>query len=182
MTTSEEADWPINLFRRTSQEWQRLQAFSADKKPITIRATPREGSIVVKQVRLRFTTSASEKKSVLVRRNKRILVSSQDKPLVFVLEFMNEQDCIDFSDRFVMLNPRPVPGPPASLDRSTELLHSSAGSRKEVLCYIARLLNDKDFQEYVDALDACLHSNDDYAQMVRALVSKPPPPSLPPTT
>jgi hypothetical protein len=167
-----EPDWPVALFRKTTNEWQNLQAYDGHGNVIPIRATPRAGSIVVKQLRLRFTLNATEKKSVVVRRNRSILVGSEDKPLVFVFQFVHDEACLEFSDYFVTLNPPTPAKPPPVVDRQTQLNHSSTGAKKEVLFYIARLLNDPGFQEYTDALETCLNENDDYAKMVQAIALK----------
>jgi hypothetical protein len=91
-----------------------------------------------------------------------------------VLKFRSEQDCLEFADRFTALNPPKVlstEGDAAAESGGGNLTRhvDSNDQSQEVLFYIARLLHDQDFVDYVNSLESCLASSADGAKILEVL-------------
>jgi hypothetical protein len=179
-----EKQWPVHLFRKTTKGWEKMQPKNSRNQLVVVKATPREGCIVLLRLRIRVSLTPrksgqeeDESRSVVVRRRASIFISSNQGLKALVLKFRSEQDCLEFADRFTALNP------PKALLVSKEVDDTVAESggqnltrhidshdqSQEVLFYIARLLHDQDFVDYVNNLESCLASSTDGAKILDVL-------------
>jgi hypothetical protein len=149
---------------------------------VVIVCKPREGCIVFLRLRIRVSlTSRSkgsqeedESRSVVIRRRSNIFISSNQGLKALVLKFRSEQDCLEFADRFTALNPSQILS-----TEENQAVESGGGNltrhvdsddqSQEVLFYIARLLHDQDFVDYVNNLESCLASSADGAKILEVL-------------
>jgi hypothetical protein len=178
-----EKEWPVHLFRKTAKGWEKMQPKNKHNQLIVVNAKPREGCIVFLRLRIRVSLTSSRKgsqeeedesRSVVVRRRSNIFISSNQGLKALVLKFRSEQECLEFADRFMTLNP------PKLLSKEGDTaVESGAGNlarhvdsndqSQEVLFYIARLLHDQDFVDYVNNLESCLSSTADGAKILEVL-------------
>lgn len=189
-----EKEWPVHFFRKTSRGWEQMQPRNGDGQLVAVKATPLAGCIVLRKLRVRVsltTTTAStttpqdksseaavqETKSVMVRRRSSILITSNQGLKAILLKFRTEKDCLDFSDQFIALNPLDLCIGQANDDTgggggTGNLSQVNAGQQsQEVLFYIARLLHDPDFVNYVDSLESSLESSQDGAKILDVLTN-----------
>lgn len=136
--------------------------------------------------------AADNSYGLVTRRRDRILISSQQRLKSLVLQFKDLQTCLEFSDFLVDLNP--------SLERSllsgekmydvdtirtmkmrhrSRDSHSGAGSHtashienQNAISYVGRLLQDDDFANMCDNLEACIAASEDGAQLFAALTHR----------
>jgi hypothetical protein len=174
-----EKEWPVHLSRKTAKGWEQMHPKNSRNQLVVVKATPREGCIVFLRLRIRVSLNSrkgsqeeDESQSVVIRRRSSIFISSGLKALV--LKFRSEQDCLEFADRFTALNPPKVlstEGDRALESRGRNLARHVASNdqSQEVLFYIARLLHDQDFVDYVNNLESCLASSADGAKILEVL-------------
>jgi hypothetical protein len=177
-----EKEWPVHLFRKTAKGWEKMQPKNKHNQLIVVNAKPREGCIVFLRLRIRVSLTSSRKgsqeedesRSVVVRRRSNIFISSNQGLKALVLKFRSEQDCLEFADRFMVLNPPKLiskEGDTAAEIGGGNLTRhvDSNDQSQEVLFYIARLLHDQDFVDYVNNLESCLASSADGAKILEVL-------------
>jgi hypothetical protein len=177
-----EKEWPVHLFRKTAKGWEKMQPKNNNNQLVVVNAKPREGCIVFLRLRIRVSLTSrnkgsqeeDESRSVVIRRRSNIFISSNQGLKALVLKFRSEQDCLEFADRFTALNPSQLlstegdtaaEGGGENLSRHVD----SNDQSQEVLFYIARLLHDQDFVDYVNNLDSCLASSADGAKILEVL-------------
>jgi hypothetical protein len=177
-----EKEWPVHLFRKTAKGWEKMQPKNNHNQLIVVNARPREGCIVFLRLRIRVSLTSSRKgsqeedesRSVVIRRRSSIFISSNQGLKALVLKFRSEQDCLEFADRFTALNPPKLlstEGDTAAESDGENLTRhvDSNDQSQEVLFYIARLLHDQDFVDYVNNLESCLSSSVDGAKILEVL-------------
>jgi len=104
------------------------------------------------------------------------------------LVFRSEQECLDFSDRLLALNPPPkkksddgLVGSATSAAAGSDVAAAADHQHQReddnddgvVLSYVARLLNDPQFLGFVQGLESRLNSSEDGKLMLDALSSSP---------
>ena len=134
-TTGDMNGFAVRVYRKTEQHgWQAMQPKNAQGRLVQVRATPKEGCVVLHriQVRIRLTSSQSNnslKESdentryqsfgntntnskssgandvLVVRRRHYILISSRLRSRSLVFKFKDLKSCLQFSDQLVQLNP-----------------------------------------------------------------------------
>jgi hypothetical protein len=177
-----EKEWPVHLLRKTAKGWEKMQPKNNRNQLVVVKAKPREGCIVILRLRIRVSLTSrkgsqeeeDESRSVVIRRRSNIFISSNQGLKALVLKFRSEQDCLEFADRFTALNPPKVlstEGDAASESGGGNLTRhvDSNDQSQEVLFYIARLLHDQDFVDYVNSLESCLASSADGAKILEVL-------------
>jgi hypothetical protein len=196
---STEKEWPVELFRHTEGEgWQKQVPRGDDggssRSPV-ISVAPRKDCIVIPKLRQKFTlwvcpppstgaeSSASnineedlkKERSMVVRRGYSILLISRRRTRAMVLKFQSQEDCLEFSDRFIELNPK-VPLDTTTEDSSSSApISSPAGEiardqeQQEVVSNIARLLHDDDFLKFIHKLETYVANTTDGAKIFEAL-------------
>jgi hypothetical protein len=195
-TAVNEKEWPVHVYRKTEQAWQKMQPTNSHGRTVVIKATPRRSCIVLHRIQVRIRLSASsntnsnndstsqkepdESNTFVVRRRDCILISSSQRLRSLVLRFRDEKACLEFSDLLVTLNPPPERAILAGTnDETTEHAsnyydtreHGTIQDRQQVLSYVGRLLHDENFAELVDNLESCISSSEDGARMLFALVN-----------
>jgi hypothetical protein len=176
-----EKEWPVHLSRKTAKGWEQMHPKNKRNQLVVVKATPREGCIVFLRLRIRVSLTSrkgsqeeDESQSVVIRRRSSIFISSNQGLKALVLKFRSEQDCLEFADRFTALNPPKVLSTEGdrTLENGARNLTRHVDSNdqsQEVLFYIARLLHDQDFVDYVNNLESCLASSADGAKILEVL-------------
>jgi hypothetical protein len=172
-----EKEWPVALFRKTAKAGEKMQPKNNRNQLVVVKATPREGCIVFLRLRIRVSLTShkvsqneDESRSVVIRRRSSIFISSNQGLKALVLKFRSEQDCLEFADRFMALNPPKVLSTEGDTAGGNLTRHVDSNDQsQEVLFYIARLLHDQDFVDYVNNLESCLASSADGAKILEVL-------------
>jgi hypothetical protein len=170
-----EKEWPVQLYRYTESDgWQKQQVALSKR----LAAAPRKDCIVVPALRQKFSLCSTDEsnsfnnnKSCVIRRDKCILLVSRRRIRAMVLQFASLQECLEFSDRFVALNPPPPPPPPLNTADTTTVPQPAAGlaEQEEVVSHVARLLHDQDFLGFVNKLEDYLANSTDGAKILEGL-------------
>ena len=126
MTTSwtdKENTWPVLLYRRERDGWkkQELQSASSSSSSsssslskrnknrhqhsTTVMVAPRKECIVFPTLRQRFSLKSQTDQGTVMRRNNKILLTSKRRTRSLLLQFQSLEDCLAFSDKFIILNP-----------------------------------------------------------------------------
>ena len=170
-----ETEWPVSIFRKTTIGWERMVPKNKKGQIAIVKASARKDCIVVRRLRLRVSVISTksedqqQNRSVVVRRRDSILVSSSKSVRALVFKFATENDCKEFSDRFIAQNPHALLKNNVSDDGWAHVQDKQSQAR-DILSYIARLLQDPDFSHYIDGLENCLSSSEDGIKMLNALV------------
>jgi hypothetical protein len=172
----DERQWQVQVFRHTSSQGRvMMQAKNKNGTILPVYAQVCEGAIILPSVKIRLDISGGlnnkeENKSnhpaplVEVRRRRdTISVGGGGGMRRVHLKFRNEAECKEFSDLFVKLNPPMVWS--RKKDRSTQPDESG-----DALSYVVRLLNEPEFEGYVNNLERYLLSSEDGQQMLDAFV------------
>jgi len=172
---TQETEWPVSIFRKTTIGWERMMPKNKIGQIAIVKASPRKDCIVVRRLRLRVSVASANDKderksrSVVVRRRSSILVSSNKSVRALVFKFATEKDCMEFSDRFIAHNPHALLKTD-TLDDDWVHVQDKESQARDVLSYIARLLHDPDFANYIESLEKCLSSSEDGTRMLEGLV------------
>lgn len=173
-STTSENEWPVQLYRYTeSDDWQHQQVGGG-----RIAASPRKDCIVIPALRQKFSLLSSEggDKSCVIRRDHCILLVSRRRTRAMVLQFSSVQDCLDFSDRFVELNPSPAMLSPTITNvispEAAIQVAAQPAQQEEVVSYLARLLHDDSFLGLVHKLETYLGNTTDGAQILEGLATR----------
>ncbi len=193
MASREKEEWHVKIFRRTERGWEKQTSGDG-----IVTASPRKGCIEVRVLKLRIALShedddptSHENSSVgdrclLVRRGKAILIHSTRRLRSIVLMFQSETECLEFSDRLVMLNPSNIQScslmtqnliaTPHPVDHghaaATALEPTRAEYSQEAQSYLVRLLHDEGFLQLVQNIESNLTSSDDGVKMLNAFAQK----------
>jgi len=180
-STAEDMEWPVHVYRKTEQGWQKMQPKNASGQNVfVIKATPRRNSIVLHRIQVRVRLRSDNKRdgdsatrTSVVRRRDCLLITSSQRMRALALKFRTVKACLEFSDRLMALNPPPEK---AVLEKKTEAVkktrdHGTASDSRQLLSYVGRLLHDEDFADMVDNLEECISSSEDGARMLEALIN-----------
>lgn len=171
-TTKEEA-YPVRVFRKSSEGWQRMKGANSKGQYVRIVASPSKGSILLEQIKVRISLSyvseAGTRSCPVNRRRRMLLISVSEPSKILGLLFRAEKDCLAFTDRLMVLNPSLVASQPRSEDPSSPA--STADSSEIVNSYVARLLNEPEFIQFVNGLESTLAATEDGEKMLQALAS-----------
>ena len=105
---------------------------------------------------------------MVVRRNACILLLSRTRTKAMVLQFRSLQDCFDFSDRFIALNPLAENQDLPSVE-DTALLE---GDRETVAAHLIRLVHDPSFEALVRNVESSLQSTPDGDRILQSWVDR----------
>lgn len=165
-------EWSVQLYRLSATGWVVMRAKTAKGHPKSIKATVSQGSILIPAVNFRFyltpkegETTAKEQNINVIRRHQCVLIDKESGATrrTIVLKFQSPQDALEFSDCLVALNP-----PKKLLEPKNLGENATTG---EVTSFVARLMNDPDFLDFVYNLEQTLTDSDDGAQMLQALAT-----------
>lgn len=181
-TTHRDKEWPVQLYRYTECDGWQKQAGTKDTS-----AAPRKDCIVIPCLRQKFslisaatTTSAKDgngsstpgDRTYVIRRDRCILMVSKRRMRALVLQFRTLQDCLDFSDKFLELNPF------ERIEEQDKANHQVASSRpagladqEEVVSYMARMLHDQDFLGFVHKIETYMKNTTDGIQLLDSLAA-----------
>ena len=193
--------WPAIMFRReASGSWEKLTLAEGDGtttgddfSPVI----PYKGCILLPVLRQKWSLQNDEHTGVMIRRGgDKLLFRSRGRVRVLMLQFASLEDCLEFSDRFVALNPPPPPvveHPSAAMiaaspkrqlatprqttgrDRGDDNINQRQAqaqpSTQQLLAngLVARLLHDDEFLRFVHKLETYLKSTSDGALMLQGL-------------
>jgi hypothetical protein len=180
-TFGSEKEWPVELFRHTETEGWQQKMPRGNQRSSTFAVAPRKDCVVIPALRQKFTLSGRgsanngvdddpRDRSSVVRRYDCILLVSRRRTRAMVLKFRNLQDCQEFSDRFMELNPRILTPSSSEQERAAE--SDDEQDRQEVMSYVARLLHDSDFLRFVNKLEAFVANTVDGAKILEALETR----------
>ena len=162
--SSSEKEWPVRLYRFTESDgWQRQEGAK-------VAAAPRQDCIVIPAMRQKF--SLVRQKSCVIRRGLCILLVSQRRTRAMVLQFDSLPECLEFSDRFVELNPvlsvAETKGDGEN-PAGTPCIEAEISEQKQIVSYVARLLHDPDFLGFVEKLETYMSNTTDGAKILEGL-------------
>lgn len=189
MASKEKEDWPVKLYRHTSRGWEKQTSGDG-----LLLATPQKGSIEIRLLKVRISLSHEgdaanennnqEDRCLIVRRGKAILIHSRWKMRSVVLAFRNDTDCLEFSDRLVLLNPSniessllmtqtliPSPHHHANGQPHFALTPQGTGCSQESQAYMMRLLHEDGFLQLMHNIEDTLTSSEDGAKMLNAFLT-----------
>jgi hypothetical protein len=180
-TFGSEKEWPVELFRHTENEGWQQQMPRGNQRSSILAVAPRTDCIVIPALRQKFTLSGRgsandgvdddpRDRSSVVRRYDCILLVSRRRTRAMVLKFRNLQDCQEFSDRFMELNPRMLTLSSSEQDMAVE--SADEQDQQEVMSYVARLLHDGDFLRFVSKVEAFVGNTVDGAKILGALETR----------
>ena len=201
-TPTEEKTWPVLLYRRERDGWKKQEFASSSSSsssswrsstrknrhyPGFTTAAPREGCIVFPALRQRFSLRSETDQGTVIRRDDKILLVSKRRARALLLRFRSLEDCLQFSDLFVRLNPRPstTSSIPSSA-RKEDAIANARGSRqendgseeglvvgesihKEVVSWVVKLLHDKCFLTYAQKIEQYIAETEDGMQILLGL-------------
>uniref|UniRef100_A0A8J9WZ67 Uncharacterized protein n=1 Tax=Phaeodactylum tricornutum TaxID=2850 RepID=A0A8J9WZ67_PHATR len=175
-------EWPVVVYRKLSVGWEKLIRKKAQHSTSPSRAhsavvklSPRTGCLVVRQLRLRINLAPSQEdkqnknRGLIVRRRNTLLVRPNRRTTTVVFRFESDTECLAFSDMFVELNPQVKVHSSKSQHHGTTGDDSTTCQAQDALSFLARLLYDDDFLEYVDHLESCMKSSEDGAKILESL-------------
>ena len=188
--TSSTQAWPVQVFRHSAEKgWET----TVDHEGNDVMAKPFCGGIEIPRFRVRirlFSPQENGNYGYASRRCDRIYCPSRSSSGAIVLKFQSKQDCIEFYDQLVALNPQESDStvnsngeaasnsdeendkrrPHPSLDLTRYGDESSVKRRKyETMSYIVRLLHNDEFHKFVDNVEATLLSTQDGASILAAM-------------
>lgn len=203
-SSSEQDAWPVQLFRHSVEKGWEMVDKDIDSDPVM--AAPCAGGIEIRMFRVRirlFPKDANDTDwsyGYASRRVDRIYCPSRSSSGGLVLKFRNKQDCLEFFDRLIALNPSNESnnGTTESLNTNGDQNGGEIGKRKglalslygddvavkrrkfDTMSYIVRLLHDEDFRKFVDDIEQTLTSSPDGASILDAIKRTGPPAENPP--
>lgn len=129
-------------------------------------------SIVIPTLHQKFSLSNNANdKGTVIRRNNCILLLSRTRTKAMVLQFSSLQHCLDFSDRFVKLNP-PIDEFVCPSQTDSGSFFGQLAHRESILAHVVRLLHDPDFESFVSNIEATLSGSTDGTQMLHSWVDR----------
>jgi hypothetical protein len=161
--------WGANVFRLVKNRWEKLEPEGVGNHALMV--SPRKNRIVIPGIRQMFSLSehkGARNRSFVVQRDNRILMIPSKRSRAILLVFENIQDCREFSDRFVQLNPTT-----SSSESSPTFVDESRLEQDQVrlFSYISRLLQDDDFRNFVHRLETLIGSTEDGGEILDHLAS-----------
>lgn len=172
MCSKTEKEWHVKVYRKSETGWTSLQATNSNGRRISPRASVRDGSIVLPQIKSRIFLTSRENNSFLPiqRRRDTILVRGTIGSRAVALRFRGENECLEFSNLLLslVLSDRlkeNVEGGSAGSDKQHR---ASRGDAAEIDSYIAKLLSDSNFLDFTKGLEATISSSEDLKLMLEA--------------
>ena len=134
-------------------------------------------SIVIHSLQQKFSiaTSSTEErggfvgnkntnnKATIIRRDRCLLMLSKSRLKVMVLRFDSLQDCLDFSDRFIELNP-----PPMDEEVQPQDPDEREADRETVTAHLVRLMHDPSFTTFVRNVEEVISSSTDGTRLLES--------------
>ena len=181
------------MFRLVKHRWEKLEivggSSSSSIENHGLMVSPRKNRIVIPGIRQMFSLSEQQStgkdafrhRSFVVQRDNRILlIPSKQRSRAILLVFASIQDCREFSDCFVRLNPTSTPtstshGQQPQQPQSVEFVDESRLEQDQLrlFSYITRLLHDDDFLQFVHRLETLISSTKDGGEMLNHLAASP---------
>ena len=195
-STTEPQCWGANVFRLVKHRWEKLEIVDGSSSSSSssienhgLMVSPRKNRIVIPGIRQMFSLSEQQStgkdafrhRSFVVQRDNRILlIPSKQRSRAILLVFASIQDCREFSDCFVRLNPTSTPtstshGQQPQQPQSVEFVDESRLEQDQLrlFSYITRLLHDDDFLQFVHRLETLISSTKDGGEMLNHLAASP---------
>jgi hypothetical protein len=193
MNVAEEKTWPVILYRCESDGWKKQEFVTTTaasssiisnthqvRKQHFVAVAPRKDCIVFPHLRQRFSLKSDTDQGTVIRRDDKILLTSKRRMRALLLQFQSLQDCLDFSDRFLMMNNPPLPlssfdeeDVAACAQNDLERIHgrqpASSDEQEQVVSYITRLLHDEEFLRFVHKVETYIARTDDGSKILRGL-------------
>lgn len=191
-TSTKEKTWPVLVYRKESDGWKK-QAYSSSSKNRRRKTTvtkmtpvaPRKDSIVFPTLRQKFSLQSGKDQGSVIRRDNKILLVSKLRVRALLIEFQSLEECLEFSDQFVQLNPRKLLAVMPRKDRVVrnepfinisqqqntkrpQVVVSDEANR-EVVSWIVKMLHDKSFLSYVQKIENCIAETEDGMQILKGL-------------
>ena len=161
--------WPVKVYRRTKDRgWE-----TAETQRQTIYASPCVGGVEIRQFRVRIRVFKETMSSVArcTKRRNLLYLSTRSQTGSIVLQFNSVTAANDFFDELLDLNGRKIGrSTEVSSNPSPEVMNDEDLQRhkQDTLSYLARLLHDNDFQDFVKNVEKSLTSSEDGAKMLAA--------------
>jgi hypothetical protein len=187
----EEKTWPVLLYRREYDRWKKqefLLSSSAKKHrhlPRITSVAPRKDSIVFPALRQRFSLTSEKDRGTVIRRDNKLLLVSKRRTRALLLEFQSLENCLEFSDAFLRLNPGPSLMPrsrnrdAATSEQSLRDYQPQNGTgppsiigdegQREIVSWIVKMLHDKCFLSYVHKIENYIAETEDGMQILQGL-------------
>jgi hypothetical protein len=160
LPATDDKEWPVQLYRYTECDgWQKQTGAKTA-------AAPRKDCIVIPCLRQKFSLLANGEKTYVIRRDRCMLMVSRRRTRALVLQFPSLQECLDFSDAFLALNPAHEP---TQEDTTVSPPEAGLADQEEVVSYIARILHDKDFLGFVHKIETYLSNTTDGTKLLESL-------------
>ena len=166
--------WAVNIYRHTKDRgWE-----TAGTERVY--ASPCVGGVEIRQfrVRIRVFNNEEAKLSSAARCTKRrnlLFLSTRSQTGSIILKFRSVAACNDFFDELLDLNGRKIdPNAKCAEDNSKKVASNAMDGKdiqrrkQDTLLYLARLLHDDDFQDFVKNVEESLTSTDDGTKMLAA--------------
>jgi hypothetical protein len=217
MNVAEEKTWPVMLYRCESDGWKKQElifesAVATTSNTIrtnslhhhTVRrkntnhfvvVAPRKDCVVFPHLRQRFSLKSNTDQGTVIRRDDKILLTSKRRVRALMLQFQSLQDCLDFTDHFLLLNNPPQhhrlwsSSTSSLLDDNKAVVVAAAwgGAEREsqprfyrqqpasseeqeqVVAHITRLLHDDEFLRFVHKVETYIARTDDGAKILTGL-------------
>lgn len=106
---------------------------------------------------------------MVVRRNTCIVLLSRTRTKVMVLRFRSLQDCLDFSDCFIALNPIDNNEDQHTSPENMALLEAD---REVVAAHLVRLVHDSSFESFVRNVESSLRETVDGQKILQSWVDR----------
>ena len=166
--------WPVTVYRHTKDRgWQRAA-------PQRVWASPCMGGVEIRQFRVRIRVFQDARSSTAARCTKRrnlLYLSTRSQTGSIVLKFLSVTAVNEFFDELLDLNGRKIGSKVGSTDDETITRNDQVQAvidttiqrrERDTLSYLARLLYDNDFQNFVKHVEKTLMSTDDGIKMLAA--------------
>lgn len=167
--------FPVRVYRKTELHgWQVMSPKNKQGRCVQIRATPKQGCIVLHriQVRIRLTSASdplkekeeqhaiNDEKSkdskpndvLVVRRRHYILISSKLRSRSLVFKFKDLKSCLQFSDHLVQLNPNQTTT--TSMDQPSSTLGEDPTMTED---HAYKLTHEQDMQQVLSYVARLLY-------------------------
>jgi hypothetical protein len=178
--------WPVKVYRHTKDRgWENATVDGANNtssNTTTILATPCVGGVEIRHFRVRIRVFPKKKStntaSRCTKRRNLLFVSTRNQTGSIVLAFPSIALCNEFFDELLDLNGRRrfqvvEKQRPASAEAAQNTESDERRRTQDTLSYLARLLHDKDFGNFVKSVEESLTSTQDGANMLAAFQTAP---------
>jgi len=181
-TQIQDKTWAVILYRRESDGWKKqesstqLSTKTNRHRTRTTSVAPRKDCIVFPTLRQKFSFQSETDRGTVIRRDDKILLVSKRRARALLLQFQSLEDCLEFSDHLLNLNPRPNLEPLSPKNDRTSDQNDEAvlpivedEGHKEVVSWIIKMLHDESFLNFVDKIENYISASDDGKQILQGL-------------